>query len=587
MIGSRWSSVPWPSSGWPSAPAPWTRRAWLTTATVQTGVVLTRPVWAARRPPPGWAAQSTRARAAAERLDPAPLLALAQTAVDAARSAGAQYADARFTRDVYHCYNYGGLFMDAEMVAVGVRALVQGYWGFTAYPLWGPTPDRQAVVVRLAREAVAQARVNAQGSPRTVALGPAPQATGAWTTPVELDPFTISLEEKYDTLMVWVDEAQRRGLDVDQQGTRLEFGRQERIVATSDGVGFSLTTLQSGGNVPIYRPPNRNPSLPIARIEITGRGWELFRDAQIPAQLDAMVSNSAFGAAVALTRSAKPALVGRYTLVCDGATMAALVDQTLGVATQLDRALGYEANAAGTSFLDDPLAMLGHSQVASPSVTVTANRTAPTQLATVPWDDEGVAAPAPFPLIQGGVLVDFQTTREQAAWLAPAYQRLGRPVRSHGCAAAMDASCITMQHMPNLALAPNQTEVGLTDLAGQVLHGILLERGTVSQVDMQAKSGLLSGTMREIKNGRLGRVVGGGTVQFNTMDLWKHVQVVGGAGSAMVIPNSLYKDLLIRWCFGLPGIPGKGEPMQRTSHSVAGVAAVITNQPLINLVSPS
>ena len=46
--------------------------------------------------------------------------------------------------------------------------------------------------------------------------------------------------------------------------------------------------------------------------------------------------------------------------------MASLVEQTFGVATQLDRALGYEANAGGTSYIDDPLGMVGHLQVARP-----------------------------------------------------------------------------------------------------------------------------------------------------------------------------------------------------------------------------
>jgi TldD protein len=576
------------------SPHRWTRRSWLTTTTVQTSALVLLPSWTSRIHPaherPALPAHATDHIA---HLPPAQLQVLAQRAVDAARTAGAQYADARLTRTVQHHYWLPNGFFDedVELVGMGVRALVHGYWGFTACPLWLSEPDREATVVQLAQDAVAQARVNAQGTPRTVALGTVPVVTGTWATPVEIDPFSISIEEKQETIQYWVGRAERVNLTIPTgSGSHLIFVRQERVLATSEGTQVTQTCYESGGVIKLKFGTNRdverygNITLPIHGIDTAGAGWELFAEAQIPEQIAAMPDQ--LKAKGLLDQQSKPSTVGRYTIVCDGATMASLVEQTLGVATQLDRALGYEANAGGTSFLDDPLAMVGQYQVTSPLVTVTANRSAPRALATVNWDEEGVV-PEPFPVIKDGVLVDFQTTREQAAWLAPYYAKTGRPVTSHGCAAAEDASYITLQHMPNLVMTPSAAAIRLEDLVADVQEGILVEGGGVTQIDSQARNGLLDGAMREIKHGRLGRSLTGGTVQFATRDLWKHVTAVGGATTAMGIAMSAYESYMLQLLYADRAgqyYPAryKGQPAQTTRHSVQAVAATIPNQPLIN-----
>ena len=447
-----------------------------------------------------------------------------------------------------------------------------------------PNADRTDIE-RLAQEAVAQAAVNAHGPPRAVALDVLPAVVGTWTTPVAIDPFTVSIEEKCDTIRYWMDYADRVGVDINNM-SQLHFVRQERVMATSDGTCVRQTLYESDGTIrcDIRFQNNDAVTIPLLGLQPIGKGWELFvEDRHVLEQIDAVLARGA--AWEALQKDARPSMIGRYTLVCDGATMASLLEQTLGIATQLDRALGYEANAGGTSFIDDPLGMVGHYALAAPSVTVTANRTAPTQLATVKWDDEGVA-PEPFTLIKDGVLTDFQTTREQAGWLAPYYQRQGRPMRSNGCAAAEDALVITLQHMPNLALTPNASAVGLDDLVAGVKDGILLE-GCIARADFQARNGLLGvdgdnpeSRWRKITNGKVGPALKGGAVMFNTRDLWKHITAVGGATTQAVLANSQYP--FGSWV-GLLGAEGKGQPPQRTSHSVSAVAATISNQAVIDL----
>lgn len=572
----------------------WTRREWLGRQTMGVALLTTRlGGWSSR------GGNSTARGALPARgtphvvpIDPDPWQALARRAVEAATAAGARYAEARLTRRVIHTYSCSSpplLQADIEFVGVGVRALVGGYWGFSASAVLAPDE-----VVRLARDAVQQAKDNAEGPPWTVDLGQYPVATGVWSTPIRIDPFTISIEEKEDTIRYWKDCIQRAGLVHVHEGAnnRLNFVREERVVATSEGASFTQTCFQSQGDLSITLGGDGNLGGLIAGggvvqlvhgLDWAGAGWELFADAKIPEQLLGGQIRQELETKAAIQY--KVALLGKYTLVCDGATMALLTEMGLGVATQLDRALGYEANAGGTSWIDDPLGMVGMTQVASPFVTVTANRSAPRELATVKWDEEGVT-PEDFTLVKDGVLVDFQTTREQATWLAPYYQQHGRPVRSHGCAAAESAHVVPMQHMPNLSLEPSRSAIRLEDLVADVAHGILVEHAHVEEVDAQGRTGLLYGEMREIRDGHLGKGLVNGAILLDTKSIWHELKAVGGSSTQgvfsrssnshlSVTPESIFQEILFKWL-------SKGQPPQATGHTVRAAAATIANQPLIN-----
>ena len=101
------------------------------------------------------------------------------------------------------------------------------------------------------------------------------------------------------------------------------------------------------------------------------------------------------------------------------------IHESIGHATELDRALGYEAAYAGTSFAT--IDKLGSLQYGSPVMNVTGDRTAVHGLATVGYDDEGMAGQS-WRLISGGVLVGYQLDRRMA--------QLKGFGRSNGCAFA-------------------------------------------------------------------------------------------------------------------------------------------------------
>jgi TldD protein len=480
--------------------------------------------------------------------------ALALRAIDAAQQAGATYADVRVTRTVSENFIGAGLYLDFETLEIGVRALVHGAWGFAASPYW--VLDEAA---QLGHDAVAQAKFNARVGPGNVDMGTYPAVTGSWTTPIRIDPFKISIEEKTDFVVSFsgLFPTHIRDWEVSGGLENMGFSRQERATATTDGTYVTQTLYQSGGefDLVLYEMANGSRTgtyqqVPGRGIRQAGAGWELLLDAKLREQIPSLIDE----AEALLLLPHKPVEIGRYDVVCDAVTMANLIDTTLGTATQIDRALGYEANAGGTSYLGpDPLTRLGTTMLGSSLLTVHGDRNMPTGLATVQWDDEGVT-PEPFPILSQGQLVDYQTTREQAGWLAPWYRQQNQPVRSHGCAWASSALHAPLQSAPNQRMTPGHANIGFDHLVADVKKGLAIMHGSAS-ADFQARNGSGRGFVREIVNGKLGAVVDGVNFLFDAMKLWTTLSALGGPGSQEVVPAG----------------ERKGQPAQATSHSVAAV----------------
>jgi TldD protein len=521
------------------------------------------------------------------------MLDLARRAIDAAMAAGAVYADVRVThtlREVYQSQEGGraggghgaefGLRHDPSripvvrwgaqtptikgiglLIGVGVRAFYNGYWGFAASPYW--TDDN---VVALGYEATRQAKANASaGAPRSAMLGTVPIVRdGRWVMS-GIDPFTVPVDEKIDflmTLLAMVQQQKRRLWGNLEPIEAMDVWREERVFASSEGASYSQVRYRSqlkGFKI-------ENTGLPLSPFY--ARGWDSLVNLKLNELLPAVIEK-ARQHSTPIPRKAVD--VGRYDIVLGAPAAAWFTANTVGYATELDRALGFEANAAGTSYLGpDPLDFLG-TAVASPVVTVTANRSTPGALATTQWDDEGVV-PDAYPLIHKGILVDYHTTREQAQWLAPWYEKHGQSIKSHGCAVAATALDEPIQMCPNLVLEPSTEQIRVEDLIKDTKRGIYWPTpGFGSGVDQQLRNGTLcSGAEehcpREIRDGKLGAYIGGGgsfankklgaaIILFNSMEFWKNAMVVGSAEGTYTM-NERQK---------------KGQPSQRVFHAATAV----------------
>ena len=492
------------------------------------------------------------------------LKALTARALEAARSAGASYADVRLTHERVRVFSGNARIDDSESMLAGVRALVDGYWGFASSPVW--SPDGMA---RLAREAVHQAKTNTLGKPRAVDLAPAPVvAEGHWEMPVAIDPFETSpfeISDFLDSLIVYLNRTPKAKINSDACTTIV----QERAFASTPGSYCTQQCYRTEGAFSFEREleHGQRGSTQLDCLTAAGMGWELYTAERIPRVRDHTLYEEIDLALEELKQDlllpVKAVEVGRYQAVFDPLTVAGIVDETIGRATELDRALGYEANAGGTSYLNDPIAMLGSYQAGAPTLTVTAERSEAGAVGTVKWDDEGVA-PDAFPLVKNGVLADFQTTRESARWLEAAYTKHGIPMRSHGCAAAPSAVFAPLQHTPNLTLASGRDAKDFDSLVSGMVRGVAVKSGLVD-LDFQHSSGLGTGRLYEVKQGkRVARLAGG--FLFRATDLWKSLQALGGEGG------------LRR--YGLSAM--KGEPAQKYYHSVTAPAAMVKDLTIID-----
>lgn len=240
-------------------------------------------------------------------------------------------------------------------MGAGVRALVDGTWGFAATRTL--TKDG---VASAARKAVAVAKATRIGRDRPVELAPAPAYKGvSWKNAYTVDPFTIPIEQKAELLLKANAEA-LRAPNVKFVFSGMFFRKDERNYANTDGSVITQTILQSW--VPMQFTAisadqsdfqNRGSVSPPA-----GRGYEYVTSLDI-------VGNARKGGEEASQKlKAKPVDVGRYDLVLHPSHLWLTIHESIGHPSELDRANGYEANFAGTSFLAPPEKVRGKLKMA-------------------------------------------------------------------------------------------------------------------------------------------------------------------------------------------------------------------------------
>jgi len=513
------------------------------------------------------------------------LRAITAAALTTATAAGATYADVqitvthrelirftprqvqvdRFDRlplDVY-CYERYGIPGPARstVVGIGVRALVRGYWGFAGFD-GIPTTD---IAATLGTTAATQAQYAARGPARSVELAPTPVVTGTWAMP-GVDPFTVPLSEKLDVAGALADAVCETPYGV-EISCDLQLQTEMRTFASSAGSATTQTTYCIGADCNISALKDQAIDGVVRTADFmtpAGIGWDVWC-AGLDEQARTLVDHTASMQTLVNTwRRGEP---GRYDVVFNAYATARLLDETLGAATELDRAMGYLANTLGTSYLHDPVAMLGIEHVAAPAITVTANRNMPGGAATVRWDDEGVV-PRDIALVTNGVLTDFQTTRESSSWLAPVYARLGRPVISNGCAYAAGARMPLTQRRPNLVLQPGTATQSFEDLVKSTKKGVAVIGGTCSG-DMQALNGMGKPEfVFEIVDGQLTRSLGDFQYIYRAPEVWRNVVALGGPDSARSFGFVHTRDA---------SDTSRGDRGTSAAHSVSAVPMKVAN----------
>jgi len=446
-----------------------------------------------------------------------PLRELAEAALAKARELGVDHADLRSERIREQSVRLRDAELDGvnESVDSGlaVRVVHRGTWGFAAGTV--QTPE---AAVRLVEQAVRVAEVSAPVNTEPVVLAPEPShGEQVWISSYEIDPFDVPDAEKAALLGDWsrqllaadavshVDAfahtvkenkfyADTNGTITTQQRVRMHVVIEAVAIDEATGAFETMRTLAP----------------PVARgwEFMTGTGWDWAAElAALPGLL--------------AEKLAAPSIeAGEYDLVIDPSNLWLTIHESIGHATELDRALGYEAAYAGTSFAT--LDKLGTLKYGSPVMHVTGDRTVEHGLSTIGFDDEGVQTQQ-WDLVRDGILTGYQLDRRIA-------QLKGlNEGRSNGCGYADSPGHAPIQRMANVSLQPAADGPSTAELISRVKNGLYIQGDKSWSIDMQRYNFQFTGQRAYlIKDGELTGQVKDFAYQATTTDFWGAMEAVGG-----------------------------------------------------------
>src|SRR3954468_9861301 len=487
-----------------------------------------------------------------------PLRNLADAALTRARELGVEHADVRVER-----IRTGGLRLhDAKLETsyeddergICVRVVQESTWGFAGSAVI--TTDAAA---RLADEAVAIARASRALNTEPVQLADEP-AYGdvTWVSAYELDPFDVPEWRRIELLQEWSQQLLAAD-GVHHADATLRQVKENKFYADLAGT----TTTQQRVRVQCFVEASwideRTGRFESMRTiaQPAGRGWEFFSRQDVYDWQAELVELPALLAEKAAAPSVQP---GRLDLVIDPSNLFLTIHESIGHATELDRALGYEANYAGTSFATPD--QLGSLVYGSPVMHVTGDRQAEHGLATIGWDDEGVQAQT-WDLVRDGVLVGYQLDRRIAAATGA--------TRSNGCAFADSPLRVPIQRMANVSLQPAANGPSADELISGVRRGIYIVGDKSWSIDMQRYNFQFTGQrFYRIVDGRLDGQLRDVAYQATTTDFWGAMEAVGGP-QTYVLGGAMN-------C-------GKGQPGQTAPVSHGCPAALFRGIRILNTVA--
>jgi TldD protein len=461
-------------------------------------------------------------------------------ALNTAEHKGAQYSDIRIVNNLTETISVKDgvpeTVSQSETMGFGVRALVDGAWGFAS-------SDRlsEDEIDRVTGLAIETALASALVASERTDLGEAVTSQGSYQTPFKLDPFKISLADKLGLLLA-ADAEMRRVDGVRVRRGNLNFVREQKWFANSEGALTEQTLVESGGGIQATAVAGgevqvRSYPNSFARQQVTG-GWEAVLTWDLPGNAYRIASE----AVALLTADACPAGL-TTTLVLGGGQLGLQIHESCGHPIELDRVFGSEAAYAGASFLTPE--KLGVFRYGSPVVNITADSLRPLGLGTFGWDDEGIPAQS-TPIVRDGVFVGYLMSRETAS-------RLGK--QSNGCMRASGWNRIPIVRMTNVSLEAGTWD--FDDLIADTDEGIYMETNRSWSID-DRRYNFQFGTeiAYEIKKGKLGRMLRNPTYTGLTPEFWN---------SCDAICNEKYWNM-----WGTPNC-GKGQPSQiaHTGHGAS------------------
>lgn len=446
-----------------------------------------------------------------------PRAELADAALSAARAAGAEHADLRIHRIATEVVRLRDGELETAVVnrdlGLAVRVIVDGTWGFASHAELAP-----GVAADTARRAVQVAKTLSTLNAERVELAAEPVYRDAsWVSQYAIDPFAVPTADKIDVLEDYSGRLLAAD-GVDHVTAALTAVKEQTFYADTFG---SSITQQRVRVMPVCEAVTVGPEGFDSMRTVappTARGWEAVAGDEV---WDWTAELRQLPVLLAEKMKAPSVNPGPTDLVIDPTNLWLTIHESIGHATEYDRAIGYEAAYAGTSFATPD--KLGTLRYGSPVMNVTADRTVQYGLASVGYDDEGVAAQS-WDLVRDGMFVGYQLDRV----FAP---RLGQ-ARSNGCSYADSPHHVPIQRMANVSLQPGTEDLSTADLISRVDDGIYIVGDRSWSIDMQRYNFQFTGQrFFRIRDGRLDGQLRDVAYQATTTDFWNAMEAVGGAST--------------------------------------------------------
>jgi TldD protein len=452
-----------------------------------------------------------------------PRHALADAALSAALAAGASHADLRLHRITTEVVQLRDGSLETAVInreiGLAVRVIVDGTWGFASH-----AELDLSVAAETARRAAEVARTLAPLNAERIELADEPvYADATWVSSYRIDPFSVPSADKIAVLEEYSGRLRAdksSGTGVDHVSAGVNAVKEQTFYADTSGSSITQQRVRVMPTLEAVAVDAAAGSFDTMRTLAPpmGRGWEAVAGDEVwdwsaeLAQLPTLLAEKIKSPSVA---------PGFTDLVIDPSNLWLTIHESIGHATEYDRAIGYEAAYAGTSFATPD--KLGTMRYGSTAMNVTADRTVEFGLASVGYDDEGVQAQR-WDLVRDGLFVGYQLDRVFA-------RRLGQ-LRSNGCSYADSPHHVPIQRMANVSLQPGIDDVSTRDLISRVDDGIYIVGDKSWSIDMQRYNFQFTGQrFFRIRGGRLDGQLRDVAYQATTTDFWGSMEAVGGAST--------------------------------------------------------
>ena len=457
---------------------------------------------------------------------------IAQMALERCLELGATYVDVRLEQiEDEHIAVANGTIEPVEHAlssGIGIRVIKDGAWGFVS-------TDRlsEKIIREKAQLAIEIAAAGAQVNTEPVALADQKPVKGEYVSPYEIDPFSISLEEKVSFLMdIDAAMATSGGQSISSRDTFVDFRKRDKYFISSEGAEITQLLIHSGAGLSLGLTKSHHEryerSYPSSSGQFESKGYELLEELKMKEATLRLIEE------IKMLQSAEECPKKEMTLLLSGDQVSLQMHESIGHALELDRVFGAERNFSGVSFATPE--NLGQLQFASDIVTVVCDSTAPHGLASYGYDDEGVPTRR-TELIKDGVLVNYLSSRETAA-------RLGKS--STACMRANSWSNVPIVRIPNICLNPG--EKSFEDILSEIDDGIYMDTVKSWSIDDERKYFQFGCEIgRLIKGGKLTTTIKNPTYSGCTVDFWNKCTAIADSRSYRI--------------WGTPNC-GKGQPGQ-------------------------